>query len=82
MLLSGEMLLRHEGHHEQRLRAFEQDRFDGAWNTTSFGRAVDFNLMMAQGVEGDIVAMALVISACADWNLANAALSLISSGVA
>ena len=27
-------------------------------------------------------AMALVISACADWNLANAALSLISSGVA
>ena len=59
MLLSGEMLLRHEGHHEQRLRAFEQDRFDGAWNTTSFGRAVDFNLMMAQGIKGDIAALTL-----------------------
>ena len=59
MLLSGEILLRHKDHHEKRLRAFDQDRFDGAWSTTSFGRAVDFNLMMAEGVDGSVTAVTL-----------------------
>ncbi len=59
MILSGEILLKHENHHEKHLGAFEQDHFDGAWNTTSFGCAVDFNLMMAEGVSGDVAAITL-----------------------
>ena len=31
------------------LKAFEQDSFSGEWKTTSFGKVIDFNLMMAQG---------------------------------
>ena len=38
MVIEGELLLKHEGHHNAVLKAFEQDRFSGEWTTTSFGK--------------------------------------------
>ncbi len=57
MLLDGNMVLRHAGHHEARLRPFDQDQFDGGWTTHSQGRGRDFNLMCAAGVQGDLAAV-------------------------
>ena len=59
MILSGAMQLTHAGHHEAKLQAFAQDAFDGAWTTSSVGRAVDFNLMTAEGVRGEVSALVL-----------------------
>lgn len=52
MVIEGELFLKHEGHHNAKLKAFEQDSFSGSWSTTSFGKVVDFNLMMAQDCKG------------------------------
>ncbi|MGE1102861.1 HutD/Ves family protein [Peribacillus simplex] len=54
MILDGEMLLEHKGNHRVHLQPFEQDRFDGGWATRSIGRVTDFNLMLAEGCEGDL----------------------------
>ncbi|KQU20785.1 hypothetical protein ASG65_22870 [Bacillus sp. Leaf13] len=54
MILDGEMLLQHKGKHHVHLKPFEQDRFDGGWTTRSIGRVTDFNLMLAEGCEGDL----------------------------
>ncbi|PEZ75546.1 HutD family protein [Bacillus sp. AFS017274] len=54
MILDGEMLLEHKGKHRVHLQPFEQDRFDGGWTTRSIGRVTDFNLMLAEGCEGDL----------------------------
>jgi environmental stress-induced protein Ves len=56
MVLEGDMTLRHEGHHCVRLTPFQQDVFSGAWATSSTGRARDFNVMLAQGCEGQLQA--------------------------
>ena len=45
MVLEGEMHLSHEGQHSSGLKAFDQDRFDGGWQTMSRGKCVDLNLM-------------------------------------
>ena len=52
MPLEGDMSLEHKGHHKVTLHPFEQDFFDGAWETTSFGKCTDFNLMLREGWEG------------------------------
>lgn len=54
MILDGEMSLQHKGKHRVHLKPFEQDWFDGGWTTQSIGRVTDFNLMLADGCEGDI----------------------------
>lgn len=54
MIIEGELILEHEGHHNARLNAFEQDSFSGEWSTTSFGKVTDFNLMMAQDYKGKL----------------------------
>jgi uncharacterized protein len=54
MILDGEMSLQYQGKHSVHLKPFEQDRFDGGWTTRSIGRVTDFNLMLAEGCEGDI----------------------------
>lgn len=59
MVLSGELRVCHEDRHEALLRAFDQDRFDGAWNTTGSGDAAGFDLSMAEGVDGSIVTLTL-----------------------
>ena len=59
MVIEGELLLEHEGHHNALLRAFEQDNFSGEWKTTSFGKVIDFNLMMAKGYSGKLESISL-----------------------
>ncbi|MBX4263045.1 HutD/Ves family protein [Clostridium estertheticum] len=54
MIIEGEILLKHEGHYNAVLKRFEQDNFSGEWTTTSFGKVIDFNLMMAQDYNGKL----------------------------
>ena len=54
MVIEGELLLLHQGHPSARLKAFEKYSFSGEWNTTSFGKVIDFNLMMAHGYNGNL----------------------------
>jgi environmental stress-induced protein Ves len=44
IVLEGRLLLEHEGHHSCILQTFEQDSFEGGWNTRSQGMAKDFNI--------------------------------------
>jgi len=52
LVLSGEVILAHEGERIARLSTLEQDRFDGAYNTKSYGETTDYNLMVRKGWEG------------------------------
>ncbi|WIV12481.1 HutD family protein [Proteiniborus sp. MB09-C3] len=52
MVLEKELKLVHDKHHTVTLKQFEQDSFEGDWNTTSFGNARDFNLMLRKGTKG------------------------------
>lgn len=52
MVLEGEVVLSYEGERVARLKELEQDRFDGAWKTKSFGKITDYNLMVRKGNEG------------------------------
>ena len=52
MVLEGEVVLSYEGQRVARLKELEQDRFDGAWKTKSFGKITDYNLMVRKGSEG------------------------------
>jgi environmental stress-induced protein Ves len=57
MIIEGELKLIHEGHHEIALEPYEKDSFDGAWTTRSFGKVIDFNLMLAEGCNGELQAL-------------------------
>ncbi len=50
--LCGTMELKHKDHHTVTLSPFEVDTFDGAWETTSYGKVTDFNLMLGTGTRG------------------------------
>ena len=52
MVLKGEVVLSYENERVARLKELEQDSFDGAWKTKSFGKITDFNLMVRKGCEG------------------------------
>lgn len=54
MVLSGEMKLIHQNHHEVSLSPFDVDRFQGGWNTRSEGCCSDFNLMTRGATQGDL----------------------------
>ena len=71
MILSGAMLLKHEGQREVALKPFEQDRFDGAWKTMGVGQTVDFNLMMGDGVDGALYWMSLSPGQSEAWECAS-----------
>ncbi|MBB6218312.1 environmental stress-induced protein Ves [Anaerosolibacter carboniphilus] len=57
MIIEGELKLIHEGHHKIVLNPYEKDSFDGAWTTRSFGKVTDFNLMLAEGCNGELRAL-------------------------
>jgi len=59
MVLKGELLLEHEGHHRTKLKTFQQDSFSGDWITNSCGKVTDFNLMMAEGCRGELVVISV-----------------------
>lgn len=52
MVLEGDVVLAHQDERVARLKQYEQDRFDGAFKTKSFGKITDYNLMTAKGNEG------------------------------
>lgn len=52
MVLEGDVVLAHQDERVARLKELEQDRFDGAFKTTSFGKITDYNLMVEKGNEG------------------------------
>lgn len=54
MVLDGELRLEHEGHHKCTLKPFQQDNFSGSWNTKSYGKVTDFNLMMRGKCSGKL----------------------------
>ena len=57
MVLSGEVVLAYEGDRVARLAELEQDRFDGALKTKSFGKITDYNLMYRKGSMGYMEAL-------------------------
>ncbi len=59
MILEGSLLIKHKDHYEKRLNKFDQDEFEGGWETSAVGKVTDFNLMMAEGVRGDLEAIVL-----------------------
>ena len=52
LVLEGSVVLAHQDERVARLGELEQDRFDGAFSTKSFGRITDYNLMVAKGNQG------------------------------
>ena len=54
MLLSGEMELVHKDKYNKKLKSFEQDSFMGSWDTESYGKATDFNLMTRLNCGGEL----------------------------
>lgn len=57
MPLEGELRLEHRDHHAVLLKPFRQDRFQGGWETRSYGKCTDFNLMLAAGWAGRMEAV-------------------------
>jgi len=52
--LDNSLKLSHNGETFTKLNPFEIYEFDGSLNTTSFGKARDFNLMLAHGTKGEL----------------------------
>ncbi len=59
MILDGEIKIDHKHHHSKIIKKFEQDEFSGDWDTKSFGKAIDFNLMMNGKASGEIEAITI-----------------------
>lgn len=72
MILDGEIKIEHENHHSKIIKKFEQDAFSGDWNTKSYGKAVDFNLMTKSNCSGEMQAIIIdnlkTISLKTDFN--------------
>jgi uncharacterized protein len=66
MVLDGETKLFHKGHHTKQLRKFDVDEFEGEWETSSFGKCTDFNLMCTEKTKGEL--RALVVAKDKDFN--------------
>lgn len=50
--LDGKLKLTHDNQDFTTLKPFKIYEFDGNWDTTSYGRVKDFNLMLGQGIKG------------------------------
>lgn len=59
MILDGEIKIEHKDHYSKNLKKFEQDSFEGDWDTKSYGKATDFNLMTNGDTNGMIEALSL-----------------------
>lgn len=56
MILDGKIEIQHKGKYSKVLKKFDIDEFQGSWETSSQGKAIDFNLMMAEGIQGSLMA--------------------------
>jgi len=61
MLLEGSVRLEHKDHHKVDLKPLEQDTFEGNWETRSFGKGTDFNLIMDEYCFGELIHLSLPI---------------------
>lgn len=59
LVLKGKTILVHGNERSVSLNRFEQDSFDGAAKTKSFGKITDYNLMMKKGCEGGLEMISL-----------------------
>ena len=59
MILDGEIKIEHKDHYTKTIKKFEQDEFSGNWETKSYGKATDFNLMTTGSVNGEIEAFTI-----------------------
>ncbi len=71
MIIEGELRLKHEEHHSTVLKKFQQDSFNGEWNTKSYGKVTDFNLMMAEGCKGKVQTIIINKEECKEVLLDN-----------
>lgn len=53
--LKGKLTLVHEGRYTKVLEPFEQDQFDGAWNTRSQGKVQDFNVIFNKETSARVI---------------------------
>ena len=61
MILRGKLTLIHEGRYTKELNEFDQDTFDGSWQTRSKGKVQDFNLMFNDTCKGEVVHYQIVL---------------------
>lgn len=54
MPLTGELRLSFRGKYEKKLDKFDIESFLGDWDTTSYGKVTDFNLMTKAGCTGEL----------------------------
>lgn len=54
MILDGVLQLEHKEHYSKTLHKFDTDSFPGDWDTISYGRATDFNLMTIGKTTGSL----------------------------
>ncbi len=52
MTLNGKLRLVHKDQYEKTLRPGQVEKFPGDWETTSYGKVRDFNLMLKDGAKG------------------------------
>lgn len=52
MILDGKIKLIHENQHSITMEKYQQDTFYGHWNTKSYGKVTDFNLMLNENTDG------------------------------
>lgn len=62
LLLNGSMALDHDQHHLSKLSKFDVDTFDGSWQTTSFGKCEDFNLICREQLVSELFAVKVAAS--------------------
>lgn len=53
LVLDGEMKLVHKNHHSKEMKKYDMDFFSGSWETTSYGKVTDFNIMTREGCSAD-----------------------------
>lgn len=54
LLLEGELKLNHKNHHSKEINLYENDKFNGSWETKSEGKAIDFNFMSPRDLNESI----------------------------
>ncbi len=59
MILEGSMKLEHKGQKSKKLQKFEVDNFFGDWESTSYGKVTDFNLMTKGEAHGVLESLKL-----------------------
>ena len=80
MVLEGTFLITHKDQHSQQLGKFDQDEFDGGWETSGEGKVTDFNLMLRGSAEGDITPLTLEAGSEYGINADNFAFIYINKG--